>query len=51
MLFRSEEAAAATASLQDQAGELAQTVSLFKIDDNQPARPAGRAARGRLALT
>jgi|GEM_PF-1555876 len=46
-----EEAAAATASLQDQAGELAQTVSLFKIDDNQPARPAGRAARGRLALT
>ncbi|NGZ83022.1 methyl-accepting chemotaxis protein [Duganella aceris] len=48
-----EEAAAATASLQEQAGELAQTVSLFKIDDSQAraTRPAGRAVRSRLALT
>ena len=48
-----EEAAAATASLQEQAGELAQTVSVFKVDGSQlqAARPAGRAPRGRLALT
>jgi methyl-accepting chemotaxis protein len=47
-----EEAAAATASLQDQASELAQTVSLFKIDDSQAARrPSAGPARGRLALT
>jgi methyl-accepting chemotaxis protein len=48
-----EEAAAATASLQEQAGELAQTVSLFKIDDSQAraTRPSGRAMRSRLALT
>jgi methyl-accepting chemotaxis protein len=38
-----EEAAAATQSLQDQAGELAQTVSIFKIDESgAPASTAGR---------
>ena len=46
-----EEAAAATQSLQDQATELAQTVSIFKIDGvasgGSPARSAGR----NLALT
>jgi methyl-accepting chemotaxis protein len=42
-----EEAAAATQSLQDQAGELAQTVSIFKIDEGSV--PAS-AARRRLAL-
>jgi methyl-accepting chemotaxis protein len=42
-----EEAAAATQSLQDQAGELAQTVSIFKIDE---ARAAAGAATRRLAL-
>ncbi|MET0265858.1 MAG: methyl-accepting chemotaxis protein [Duganella sp.] len=40
-----EEAAAATQSLQDQAGELAQTVSVFKIDAAAGTAPAGRAAR------
>ncbi|MFS2005354.1 methyl-accepting chemotaxis protein [Duganella sp. CT11-25] len=45
-----EEAAAATQSLQDQAGQLAQTVSIFKIDDSQAGRPAGGVTRGRLAL-
>ncbi|HWW71216.1 MAG TPA: methyl-accepting chemotaxis protein, partial [Duganella sp.] len=43
-----EEAAAATQSLQDQAGELAQTVSIFKIDEGRAS--AGAATR-RLALT
>ena len=47
-----EEAAAATQSLQDQAGELAQTVSIFKIGDGDGGRH--RAASGlsgrRLAL-
>ena len=48
-----EEAAAATQSLQDQATELAQTVSIFKIDagatggGHRPGRAAGRG----LALT
>ncbi|RZT05977.1 methyl-accepting chemotaxis sensory transducer with TarH sensor [Duganella sp. CF402] len=42
-----EEAAAATQSLQDQAGELQQTVSVFKIGD---AGDAGVAHAGRLAL-
>lgn len=31
-----EEAAAAAASMQEQAGQLAQTVSVFKLDHNQP---------------
>jgi methyl-accepting chemotaxis protein len=52
-----EEAAAATASLQEQAGELTQAVSVFKIDAHgthgsaagAPARP-GRAAQTRLTL-
>jgi methyl-accepting chemotaxis protein len=46
-----EEAAAATQSLQDQATELTQTVSIFKIDANAlAAAPAQRAGRQRLAL-
>ena len=36
-----EEAAAAAASLQDQAGNLAQVVSVFKLDDASPAAAAG----------
>jgi methyl-accepting chemotaxis protein len=43
-----EEAAAATQSLQDQAGELARTVSIFKIDDSGAGAGAGKR---RLALT
>jgi methyl-accepting chemotaxis protein len=47
-----EEAAAATQSLQDQAGELAQTVSIFKIGDGEGGDGRGRAGAGgrRLAL-
>ncbi|MRW90877.1 HAMP domain-containing protein [Duganella sp. FT80W] len=44
-----EEAAAATQSLQDQASELQQTVSIFKIGDADGAVSGGRVA-GRLAL-
>ncbi|HEX8403769.1 MAG TPA: methyl-accepting chemotaxis protein, partial [Duganella sp.] len=48
-----EEAAAATQSLQDQAGELAQTVSIFKIGDDDGGRAGAGAGAGRrqLALT
>jgi methyl-accepting chemotaxis protein len=48
-----EEAAAATQSLQDQADELTQTVSIFKIgaDAAGAAAPARQAERQHLALT
>ena len=45
-----EEAAAATQSLQDQAGELAQTVSIFKIDAGGMSVGAAGAGVRRLAL-
>ncbi|MEV4779567.1 methyl-accepting chemotaxis protein [Burkholderia sp. LMU1-1-1.1] len=45
-----EEAAAATQSLQDQAGELAQTVSIFKIDAGGASTGATGATARRLAL-
>jgi len=44
-----EEAAAAADSLQDQARNLEQLVSVFKVDAAQAAQPARRAA-GRTAL-
>ena len=40
-----EEAAAAAEALQSQAGNLAQVVSVFKLDQNQAHRPAARPAR------
>jgi methyl-accepting chemotaxis protein len=46
-----EEAAAATQSLQDQAGELAQTVSIFKIDAGGTSTGASIPAQRRLSLT
>ncbi len=46
-----EEAAAATQSLQDQATELAQTVSIFKIDGVASGGSPARSARRNLALT
>ena len=46
-----EEAAAATQSLQDQATELAQTVSIFKIDGAASVGRPARSASRNLALT
>ena len=46
-----EEAAAATQSLQDQAIELAQTVSIFKIDAGGTTGRPGRSVSRNLALT
>lgn len=40
-----EEAAAAAASMQDQAGQLAQTVAVFKLDRNQAATSAASTQR------